>query len=153
MSQEAEVQYDRSVLGVEVEVGQFEVTKEHILAFCQAIGETNPLYTDEAAAAAGPNRGLIAPPVFYSAARVGQGLDPKVVYGNSTFNAGQHCEFYEPIRPGDVITAKAAVHEIYEKTGRSGRMLFVVRRATYANQRGETVAVVDSSMVHRNVDR
>lgn len=152
MSEQAEIQFDRSVLGVEVEVGTFQVSREHVLAFCAAVGETNPLYTNEAAAAAGPYGGLIAPPAFYSASRVGSGLDPKVVFGNSQIHAAQHCEFYEPVRPGDTITARAAVHDVYEKTGRSGRMVFVVRRTTYTNQRGETVAVTDNSMVYRNVE-
>lgn len=153
MTQDSEPTYDATVIGVEVETGQFTVDKEHILAFCAAVGETNPLYVDEEAAQQGPHRGLIAPPSFYSAVRVGQGLDPKLRYGNSTFNAGQHCEFLEPMRPGDTITAKTKVHEIYEKTGRTGRMVFLVRRTTYRNQRDETVAVVDASMVFRNIER
>lgn len=153
MTQETEIDFDRSVLGVEVEVGQFDVSKENILAFCKAIGETNPLYTDEDAAKEGPYGGLVAPPTFYSVGRAGNGLDPKVKFGNTQFHAGQRSEFYEPIRPGDVITAKAAVKEVYEKTGRTGRMVFVTRRTTYSNQRGEKVAVVEASFVHRDVER
>lgn len=151
MAGDTEIQFDKSVLGVEVQVGQFEVSREQITAFCTAVGETNPLYLDEEAAAKGPHGGIVAPPSFYSLIRVGQGPDPKVVFGNTAFNAGQHCEFHEPIRPGDVITATNGVHDVYEKTGRTGRMVFVVRRTTYRNQRGETVAVVDSSIVHREV--
>ncbi len=150
----SEVEYDESVLGVEVELGQFEVTKEQILAFCGAIGDTNPLYTDAEAANAGPHGGLIAPPSFYvTGTRGGRGLDPKVTFGNTSFNAAQHCEFHEPMRPGDVIDVTGSVHEIYEKTGRSGRMLFVVRRTTLRNQNDQLVAVVDNSTVHRQVER
>jgi acyl dehydratase len=153
MTGDSELQFDRSVLGLEVEVGRFEVTREQIAAYCEAIGETNPLFTDEKAAKDGPYGGIIAPPTFYTVIRVGQGPDPKVVYGNTSFNAGQHCEFHEPVRPGDTITATAGVHDVYEKTGRTGRMVFVVRRTTYKNQRGEPVAVVDNSIVHRQVER
>ncbi len=150
----SELEYDQSVLGVEVELGQFEVTKEQIFEFCSAIGETNPLYIDEAAAASGPNGGIIAPPSFYvTGTRGGRGLDPKVTFGNTSFNAAQHCEFHQPMRPGDVISVTGSVHEVYEKTGRSGRMLFVVRRTTLKNQRGQLVAVIDSSTVHRQVER
>lgn len=151
MTQEAEVQYDASVIGVEVESGRFEVTKEQILAYCEAVGETNPLYTDEEAAKAGPYGGLIAPPSFYTSMRSGQGPDPKLVYGNTTFNAGQRCEFLAPIRPGDVITSYSKVHEIYQKTGRTGRMVFLVRRATYKNQNGEIAGIADNSMVYRQI--
>ncbi|HWO93269.1 MAG TPA: MaoC family dehydratase N-terminal domain-containing protein, partial [Dehalococcoidia bacterium] len=91
MAEAAELEFDRSVLGKEVEVGRLEVRREHILAFCQAVGETNPLYTDEREAATGPYGGIIAPPVFYACIPVQQGLDPKVTFGNTILNAGQHC--------------------------------------------------------------
>jgi acyl dehydratase len=147
-------QYDASVLGVEIEVGEATVEAAQIAAYCAAIGDTNPLFTDAAAAAAGPHGAIIAPPAFVltlPASR--QGLDPKVVYGNTTFNAGQHCDFTGIVKAGDTLTISSAVKEIYEKTGRSGSMLFVVRRQTYTNQNGEVVAVIDGSTVHRTVDR
>ena len=129
------------------------MTKERIFAFCEAIGDTNPLYVDEAAATSGPNGGIIAPPSFYvTGTRTGRGLDPKVTFGNTSFNAAQHCDFHEAMRPGDVITVTGSVHEIYEKTGRTGRMLFVVRRSTLRNQHDQLVAVIDSSTVHRQVE-
>jgi len=152
-AQDSELSYDASVVGVEVETGRFEVTKEDILSFCEAIGDTNPIFTDEVAAKAGPYLTIIAPPAFYTSIRTGQGLDPKLSYGNLTLNAGQHWEFSAPIRPGDVITARTKVHEIYEKTGRTGRMVFLVRRTTYTNQKDEPVAVADASMVYRKVDQ
>ncbi len=151
MTQDTELQYDASVVGVEVETGRFEVTREHILAYCAAIGETNPLFTDDEAAKAGPHGGLIAPPAFYTSIRSGAGPDPKLVFGNTTFNAGQRGEFMAPIRPGDTITSHAKVHEVYEKTGRSGRMVFLVRRTTYKNQHHDVVAIADQSMVYRQV--
>jgi acyl dehydratase len=147
-------QYDASVIGVEVEVGEALVDEAHILAYCNAIGDMNPMFTDAAAAAAGPNGGIIAPPAFVLTLPTSrQGLDPKVVYGNTTFNGGQHCDFLTPLRPGDTVTISSAVKEIYEKTGRSGSMLFVIRRQTYTNQDGEVVAVVEGSTVHRTVER
>ena len=56
-----------------------------------------------------------------------------------------------PIRDGDTITGYASVKEVYEKTGRSGRMVFVVSRTRYANARGEDVSAHESSLVHRQV--
>lgn len=149
---EAEVlEFDRSVLGVEVDVGTFEVTKEQIVAFAQAVGETNPLFLDEAAAKAGPYGGLIAPPTFYSVFRTGSGLDPKVTFGTTGFNAGQHCEFFEPIRHGDVISARIQVADVYQKTGRTGSMVFILRRTTFSNQRGQKVAMVEQTYVRRDM--
>ena len=47
-----ELDYNRSLYGKEHLVGPFEVTKELIQAFTQSLGETSPIFTDEAAAVA-----------------------------------------------------------------------------------------------------
>jgi hydroxyacyl-ACP dehydratase HTD2-like protein with hotdog domain len=64
-------------------------------------------------------------------------------------DAGKDVEFGVPIRPGDAITVRSTLHDVYEKTGRSGSMTFVVLRVTLTNQRGERVAVVDNRFMHR----
>jgi acyl dehydratase/histidinol phosphatase-like PHP family hydrolase len=146
-----DLEYDRSVVGREVPVGKFEVTRELIAEYCEALEQTNPLYTDEAFAAAGPHKGIIAPPGIVQAVRMDGPPDPKVTFGDTTMMAGQRHEYYLPVRPGDTIEGFAQVKEVYEKTGRSGRMVFVVRRTRYANQHGEDVAAVESTSAHRQV--
>jgi acyl dehydratase len=146
-----EVEYDRSAVGVEIEIGSAEITREQIEAYCESTGDTNPLYLDEQAASVGPYGGIVAPPGLLSALIQGRGPDPKVQYGNTTFMAGQRMDYFAPVRPGDTITGYASVKEVYEKTGRSGRMVFIVNRTRYANQRGEDVSAVESSLVHRQV--
>lgn len=145
------LEYDRSVVGHEVLVGRFAVTRELIAEFCEALDQTNPLYTDEAFAAQGPHRGIIAPPGIVQAVRMDAPPDPKVRFGDATIMAGQRHEYYLPVRPGDTIEGFAQVKEVYEKTGRSGRMVFVVRRTRYANQHGEDVAAVEMTTAHREV--
>lgn len=145
-----DIEYDRSVIGLEVPVGRFEVTREAIASYCEALGETNPLYTDETYAAQGPYRGLIAPPGILQTAQMQEPPDPHVRFGNQQFMAGMRQEYFRPIRPGDVIEGFAQVKEIFEKTGRSGRMVFVVRRTRFANQHGEDIAVQEHSVVLRD---
>ncbi|MPZ98027.1 MAG: hypothetical protein GEU80_01610 [Dehalococcoidia bacterium] len=145
------LEYNRDVVGVEVPLGAFEITREQIIAYCDSVGETNPLYLDDAAAAAGPYGEVVAPPGLLNAVLTGRGPDPEVKFGNTTFMAGTRLEYYAAVRPGDVISGAASVKEVYEKTGRSGRMVFVVNRVRYSNQRGEDVAAVESSLVHRQV--
>jgi len=70
-------------------------------------------------------------------------------YGRAGFDAGKDVEFVSPIRPGDEITLSSHVKEIYEKTGRSGTMVFVVVRSTLKNQRGEVVAHIDHRFMNR----
>ena len=65
------------------------------------------------------------------------------------FDAGKDVEFRAPIHPGDKITLSSHVKEIYEKTGRSGSMVFVVVRSTVQNQNGEVVAHIDHRFMNR----
>jgi acyl dehydratase len=143
------IEFDRSILGKEFLLGTFKVTQEMIQAFAQAVGETDPRYLDADAAKLGSTGGLIAPPIFYDTFRAGQIPDPQVRFGKIGFNAGQRCEFYGPIRPGDTITMKARITDVYEKTGRTGKMVFIVRETTYENQQGEMLAKVEQSQVRR----
>ena len=145
------IDFDRSVIGVNVEVGTHEVSKEQMIAYAKAVGETDPLYLDEKAAKAGPYGIIIAPPLFYNMLSLQPGLDPKVKFGTSGFDAGQHAEFFEPMRAGDTISAKTQVADVYAKPGRTGTMVFTVRRTTYINQKDEKTVVVDRISVRRDL--
>ena len=116
----------------------------------RAISETNPLYTDDEAAKKGPYGGMVAPPSFATTFRNGRHFFENVPrFGQAGFDAGKDVEFVEPIRPGDEITLSSSVKEIYEKTGRTGTMVFVVIRSTLHNQKGEVVAHVDHRFMSR----
>jgi acyl dehydratase len=146
------VQIDRSIVGKEFDRTSFPpVTEKQILDYAATYGELNPLYTDPAAAARGPHGGLIAPPTFAVSLR-GKHFMPREMpknLGRNGFDAGKDIEIGAPIRPGDELTASSTVHDIYEKTGRSGTMTFIVFRTEVTNQRGETVAIVDQKMMFR----
>lgn len=151
MAAEPEIEFDRGVLGVEVELGSFEVTRERVDAYCAALGETNPLYFDERVALASRYEGLIAPPGLLYWMQLGEGPDPKVRFGSAVFASGDRVELLEPLRFGDTITVRQAVQDVYAKTGRTGTMVFVVRRSTFTNQHGRLVASIEQSTVHREV--
>ena len=140
------VQFDRSVIGREFDRTTFPpVTADDIREYAAASGETNPRYTDEA-----PRGGMVAPPTFPVSLR-GRHFMPKELHniGRGGFDAGKDIELGEPVRPGDVLTAVSIVHDVYEKTGRTGTMTFIVFRTTVTNQRQEMVAVVDQRMMFR----
>jgi acyl dehydratase len=145
------VDYDPAIIGRVFETTDpLPVTAEMVTNFCSAIGESNPIHTDAKAAKAGPYGGLTAPPSFAVTFRNGQHFFKHVPrYGKQGFDAGKDIEFVGPIRPGDAITLKSHVKEIYEKTGRSGSMVFVIVRTTLTNQKGEVVAHVDHRFMNR----
>jgi 3-hydroxybutyryl-CoA dehydratase len=154
---ETRFDYDRSVVGVDVELGSLVLTPRLVSDYCIAVGETNPLYTDEAAAKAGPYGGLVAPPAMLPSLTFGQSMlgsasvDAKVRFGNTAMFAGCSLETFAPVRPGDTITARVQVKEVFPKTGRSGTMLFLIHRTTYTNQDGVQVAANERSTVYREV--
>jgi 3-hydroxybutyryl-CoA dehydratase len=126
------------------------VTAERIANFCIAVGETNPLYVDPATAAAGPHRGIIAPPAFVAAFRYADDVFESLpAFARGGLMAGIDIELRVPIRVGDSIRVSSELKETYEKTGRTGTMIFAVARSTLTNQKGEVVAYVDHRMMNR----
>ncbi|HJQ83804.1 MAG TPA: MaoC family dehydratase N-terminal domain-containing protein [Candidatus Binatia bacterium] len=130
-------EFDRTVTG--------PVTAEELIAFAAALGETRPEYTQ-----AGPD--LVGHPTFclrHKGDRFYPEHLPKTIDLRRGFDAGKDIALGVPVRPGDTIEVRSTLHEVYEKTGRTGSMYFVVIRFTMTNQRGETVAVVDNRFMHR----
>ncbi|MCK4697857.1 MAG: MaoC family dehydratase N-terminal domain-containing protein, partial [Dehalococcoidia bacterium] len=54
----------RNLVGVESEPSVYQIEREPIRRWAEAIGDTNPLYHDEAYAKKKGHRGLVAPPAF-----------------------------------------------------------------------------------------
>ena len=145
------LKYDPAIIGkVFEETDPVAVTGQEIKDFCAALGETNPLYTDEEQARKGPYGGLVAPPLFVLMFRNGRHFFNNIPrFGTTGFDAGRDVEFVNPVRPGDKIRLVSHVKEIYEKTGRTGAMYFVVVRSTVHNQNNEVVAHIDHRFMNR----
>lgn len=145
------LEYDASLIGQEFDRYTYEVTREDIIEFATSLGETNPLYTDEEYAATTPYGSIIAPPTFSVTFRSYATMpDLKLNYGKRGFDGGKECQFLAPVRPGDSITGVDRIAEVYEKTGRSGNMIFIVRESELTNQHGEKVAVIRQSLIRRD---
>jgi acyl dehydratase len=128
----------------------FVVSAERIAAYCDAVGDLNPLYIDADAAKAGPYGGIIAPPAFVASFRYADNVFDRIpAFSSGGLMGGIDFEIFAPIRAGDSIRVLSEVKEIYEKTGRSGSMIFAVVRSRLVNQRGEVVAHVDHRMMNR----
>ena len=145
-----ELDYDRSLYGKEHVAGPFEVTKELIGAFTQSIGETDPLFVDEAAARAAGYSGLLAPPTFCTVLVHRVSLPSiNLKFGKMQMHAGQRVQPKGPIVAGDQLTASSHLKDVYAKTGRSGTMVFTVWETTFRNQKDEIVADVQESFATR----
>ena len=143
---------DRAVIGREYDRLTYPpVTTEELISYAKTLGVTDPVYLDEEAAKKSPYGGLVAFPTFVVKLRGNQHMPKELAKEMSAgvFDAGKDIDFGVPIRPGDVITATSTITELYEKTGRSGSMWFVVFRQHLTNQNGEMVADVDSRIMQR----
>ena len=141
MSDEPVFEYDASVIGVEEEVGTITIDTAIVARYCELMGDTNPLYTEQG----------FVPPSVLQRVRFRDGPDPKVKFGNTGFHAGARLELLQPIKVGETLTGWSQAKEVYAKTGRSGTMVFAVSRLTYKNEAGEAVAHSDQLMVRRQI--
>ncbi len=130
----------RQAIGLEGPPFTTEIEKGAIIKFAQAIEDDNPLFNDEAAARAGRFGGLIAPPTFLRSVRTSRPDIPFDVPFNNALDGGSEWEYFEPVRPGDRITAVSRISDILERTGRMGVMIITTTVTTYRNQFDQVVA-------------
>ena len=138
---------DTSHIGEVFEPFEEEVEKGAIIKFALAIGDPNPLYNDR-------KRSLEAPPTFATTFQGPDGffqiftdLDidlTKVLHGEEEY------EYFKPIVPGDVITCQTKVADVFEKSGKSGVMTFLVLETECNNQNDELALVKRTTIVVRD---
>lgn len=133
----------RNAVGMEFGPYIYEVEKGAIKRVAEAIEDTNPLWQDEEYARRSSYAGIIASPTFLFTLRYDEllqrirELDCPL---KNELNGGSEIEYFQSIRPGDVITLTAKLTGVNERDGRSGKLLFFLIDLTYKNQRGELVA-------------
>jgi acyl dehydratase len=119
---------------------EYEVGKEKIREYADAVGEDNPIYFDRAKAKKAGFRDIPAPPMFavvYSAGSVGPVLlDPEVgVDFTMLVHGAQEFVWGEPVCAGDTVTTETSVKDISERGG----MGFYVFESVSRNQDGQEV--------------
>jgi acyl dehydratase len=144
---------DTSKIGHEFPAFTADVEKGRLRFFAKAIGESNPVYTDEAAAMAAGYKSLPAPPTFAMALDMeGPDLMPVLEFLNMDLarilHGAQDFEYFAPICAGDSITVTSRIVDIFDKKG--GALDFVVMENTYTNQDAVQVAKATSTLVQRN---
>lgn len=111
----------------------------HLKRFTEAIGDSNPRWLSE------------APPTFLVALvpeAEAQLLEAEE-YGTTWLNGGTRFEFLEPIEAGARLTASGRIVDVYQKTGSTGPLLFIIFETGYANTDGQTVARLRATLIRR----
>ena len=102
-----------------------EVEKGAIVKFAEAIGDDNPLWTDEIIARKSKYGGLIAPPTFLRSIRIDRPELPFDLPFTRLLDGGSDWEYFQPVRVGDHITAKNEITDLQERAGRMGLMIIM----------------------------
>jgi acyl dehydratase len=140
------IEINKSIVGKEFPPYVVSVERGKIKEFARAIGDLNPFYLDDRVGAASEWGDVIAPPTFLTTFRDDNtntaafleelGTDiSRILHGEQEF------EIHRPIKPGETFLCRGRVVDIYEKTGKSGPMAFVVRETTATDGEGEIAAV------------
>lgn len=109
------------------------VSEGDIAEFVDAVGDHNPVHSDQAFAATTPFREPIAPGIW--TAGLISGVIGTRLPGPGSIYVTQDLQFLKPVRAGDTITARVSVLEILRERNRVRLLTLCV------NQRGEEVLV------------
>ena len=123
-----------------------------LIRYARATGQTDPLYSDEEAAKAGPFGALIAPPAYVGTFgnEAFEGVFPETPEYGMFLHSSDSVVQHEQIRAGDLIEAQAVLASRTLKDSRQGPMLLQTGLMTLTNQHGRCVATVEVGMASFN---
>lgn len=144
---------DKKWIGHELPASVLPIERSRLQFFAKAVGETDPVYTDTAAARNAGYADLPAPPTFLFAAELDSGSSfqmladlqipiAKLLHGEQSFN------YHKAACVGDTVTVRSTITDIYDK--KNGALEFVVKTSRATNQRNELVAELRSVIVCRH---
>jgi acyl dehydratase len=154
-----------ALIGREISRASGTVVKKEFQRWAAAVGDRNPLYFDEDYARQQGYRDVIMPPLFLSYVTagvidLGQLRPDGIPLTSGTgvvplpkcprrMAAGESISFFQPVYPGDEITAVRVLTGLDEKSGRSGRFVLMRFSTTYRRGDGTLVAEIAGSSIAR----
>lgn len=145
----------RALIGVELEPVYVEIERGDIRRFAAAITSPqppNPLYSDEAHARHTRWGGLIAAPTmcggFPWLGPLLEKINPTMGTYRVGLNGGNEFELFQPIRPGDTLTAHPKLSGLDEKPRDDGGVMLVINlEAEFYNQLGDRVLTARQTLL------
>ena len=143
---------DPAVIGRELPGHETVVERGRLRFFAQAIGETNPIYSDVEAAKAAGHRDVVVPPTFLFCLDMDKpdpfgllrdlGIDVRyILHGEQRF------EYSAPAYAGDTLSYSGRVTDTYSK--KNGALDFLVRTVDVTRE-GKPIARLTNTLVVRN---
>jgi acyl dehydratase len=151
------------------------VERSEIRRFAQAVMDDDPIFWNDAYVKTTRYGTVVAPPLFPLFAYRSTPGSPDLLADAATdpdfdgfagltttglpplhlpqlprlLNGGNEVELYQLPKLGDHLTARSKYVDIYEKTGRSGIMVFIVIETRYTNQDGALLMISRVTLIRR----
>ncbi|MGE4361788.1 MULTISPECIES: MaoC family dehydratase N-terminal domain-containing protein [Mycolicibacterium] len=144
---------DPTVVGTELPTATMTVDRGRLRFFAKAIGETDPKYTDVAAARAAGHPDLPVPPTFLFSIEL-EAPDPfsylsalgvdlrRVLHGEQSF------VYHAMAYPGDELLATPRISDVYTK--KAGALDFIAKDTRITRADGTVIADLQSLIVIQN---
>lgn len=145
----------KDMIGRVLSTGSATVTAEHVADFARALGDENPLYLDAAVARRGPFGALVAPPTYpiaFMIQAMSGGMETFLELGlnfMTLVHGEQEFEYVRPVRAGEALTLTGRIADIYDKTGSSGTLDFVVLETEACDGEGKRVFFSRNTLISR----
>lgn len=150
---------DETKIGTKFEPRYFDIEKGALRAFAKAIGEVNPIYSNEAKAKEAGHRSIPALPT-YAFSLMGFNMEEPAnenfmtVLGLTTIqnmlHTNQSFEYSRPIYAGDRLRGVESIHKIFDK--KEGAFTFIELKCNYSNQNDEHVlSVLTTYLIQNNM--
>ena len=131
-------------LNLEFDTKEFTLDRDRVVTVAKVSGERLAQFTDP------DHEDFQATPAFIASLASSRHLPiefPRL--GGIPMDGGKAVTCLKPVRVGVPLTGRTHLHDIYDKSGRSGRMIFLVSRMELFDATGDQVAISDSRMVIR----
>jgi len=140
----------KDILGRKLDAYKFTVERGKVKEFCKAIGETNPIYLDQAEAKKAGFDDTPIPPTFQTTFQFwgypkiwddmrAMGLDTARL-----LHMKEEYTYLKPIYPGTTISAQGEVADV-----KTGKMDMVTFKTTYFNEKNEACIEAEMAIVIR----
>jgi acyl dehydratase len=150
---------------VKIYIAPEPIGKAAFRYFAQAIGDNNPLYTDDKFAQQHGYAGVIAPPTLVcetnqyanlerqTTGYAGHGWDLEIP-GTRLLRGGNEYTFHQAVRPEDILTVTWSIVDMFERASSKGTpMVIVTSQAQYENHLGNLLVTNIETLIYQSQGR
>lgn len=132
----------RDLIGARSRAIANPVEKGAVRKFAEAIGDDNPLYTDEEAAKSSRHGRLVAPPTFPITFEYGE-IEGIGTPGQGLIHGEHHIRYERQLFVGDEVLCHVEIKDYYEKDSRGGLLGFLIIERVGESRDGERIFTME----------